>query len=75
MLVQGDEYILNGAKTYITNGVEADVFCVYAKVSLSLFLIAFSVASSPLISPLSLLCLTHPLMFLGLNAIHLCMSR
>jgi len=28
----GDEYVLNGAKTYITNGPEADVFHVYAKV-------------------------------------------
>ena len=28
----GDEYILNGTKTYITNGPEAFVFLVYAKV-------------------------------------------
>jgi isovaleryl-CoA dehydrogenase len=28
----GDEYILNGSKTYITNGIEADVFVVYAKI-------------------------------------------
>ncbi|MDX2091239.1 MAG: acyl-CoA dehydrogenase family protein [Kofleriaceae bacterium] len=27
----GDHYILNGRKTFITNGPEADVFCVYAK--------------------------------------------
>ncbi len=29
----GDNYILNGGKTYITNGYEAQVFQVYAKVS------------------------------------------
>lgn len=29
---KGDVYILNGAKTYITNGTEGHVFCVYAKV-------------------------------------------
>lgn len=28
----GENYILNGAKTYITNGYEGDVFQVYAKV-------------------------------------------
>ena len=28
----GDDYILNGTKTYITNGPEADVFMFYAKV-------------------------------------------
>ncbi len=27
----GDHYILNGTKTYITNGVEGDIFIVYAK--------------------------------------------
>jgi isovaleryl-CoA dehydrogenase len=27
----GDHYILNGRKTFITNGPEADVLCVYAK--------------------------------------------
>jgi len=27
----GDHYVLNGTKTYITNGVEGDVFIVYAK--------------------------------------------
>ncbi len=27
----GDDYVLNGTKTYITNGPEADVFQVYAK--------------------------------------------
>ena len=32
----GENYILNGSKTYITNGYEADVFQVYAKVSLCL---------------------------------------
>lgn len=29
---QGSSYILNGAKTYITNAVEADLFLVYAKI-------------------------------------------
>jgi isovaleryl-CoA dehydrogenase len=29
---RGDVYVLNGAKTYITNGSEGHVFCVYAKV-------------------------------------------
>ena len=29
---QGDHYILNGTKTYITNGPEAHIFIVYAKV-------------------------------------------
>ncbi len=29
---QGDHYVLKGRKTYITNGVEAHVFIVYAKV-------------------------------------------
>ncbi|MEM1023601.1 MAG: acyl-CoA dehydrogenase family protein [Myxococcota bacterium] len=29
---KGDRYILNGAKTYITNGTEGHIFCVYAKV-------------------------------------------
>jgi len=28
---RGDHYVLNGTKTYITNGVEGDVFLVYAK--------------------------------------------
>ena len=28
----GDEYILNGTKTYITNGPEAHIFLIYAKV-------------------------------------------
>lgn len=28
---QGDHYILDGRKTFITNGPEADVLCVYAK--------------------------------------------
>ncbi len=27
----GDSYVINGRKTFITNGPEADVFCVYAK--------------------------------------------
>jgi isovaleryl-CoA dehydrogenase len=31
-LKKGDRYILNGAKTYITNGFEGHVFIVYAKV-------------------------------------------
>ena len=29
----GDKYILNGRKTFITNGPEAHVFCVYAKLA------------------------------------------
>ena len=29
----GDSYILNGRKTFITNGPEAHVFCVYAKLA------------------------------------------
>jgi isovaleryl-CoA dehydrogenase len=29
---EGDRYILNGRKTFITNGPEASVFCVYAKI-------------------------------------------
>lgn len=28
----GDHYVLNGSKTYITNGCEGDLFHVYAKV-------------------------------------------
>ena len=28
---QGDTYVINGRKTFITNGPEAEVFCVYAK--------------------------------------------
>ena len=28
----GDTYVLNGTKTYITNGPEGHIFCVYAKV-------------------------------------------
>jgi isovaleryl-CoA dehydrogenase len=28
----GDEYVVNGTKTYITNGVEGHVFCFYAKI-------------------------------------------
>ena len=28
----GDDYILNGSKVYITNGYEGEVFQVYAKV-------------------------------------------
>src|SRR5258708_39108476 len=27
----GDHYVLNGAKTYITNGVHADLYCVAVK--------------------------------------------
>ena len=27
----GDTYVINGRKTFITNGVDANVFCVYAK--------------------------------------------
>ncbi len=30
---KGDEYIINGSKTYITNGIEAHCFLVYAKVN------------------------------------------
>ena len=33
---QGDEYILNGAKVFITNGGEADVYIVFASTNLSL---------------------------------------
>ena len=29
---RGDRYILNGTKTYITNGPDADIFLIYAKV-------------------------------------------
>jgi isovaleryl-CoA dehydrogenase len=29
----GDEYVLNGSKTYITNGIDAHIFLVYAKVN------------------------------------------
>ena len=29
---RGDKYILNGTKTYITNGPEGHIFIVYAKV-------------------------------------------
>jgi isovaleryl-CoA dehydrogenase len=29
--LEGDRYLLNGSKTYITNGPEADIFLVYAK--------------------------------------------
>jgi isovaleryl-CoA dehydrogenase len=29
----GDHYVLSGRKTFITNGPEADVFCVYAKLA------------------------------------------
>src|SRR5699024_4797245 len=28
---QGDEYVLNGSKIFITNGIEADVFLVIAR--------------------------------------------
>jgi acyl-CoA dehydrogenase len=32
---EGDSYVLNGAKVYITNGVHADLYCVAAKTDLS----------------------------------------
>jgi acyl-CoA dehydrogenase len=32
---EGDAYVLNGAKVYITNGVHADLYCVAAKTDLS----------------------------------------
>ena len=32
---EGDTYVLNGAKVYITNGVHADLYCVAAKTDLS----------------------------------------
>jgi acyl-CoA dehydrogenase len=32
---EGDSYVLNGAKLYITNGVHADLYCVAAKTDLS----------------------------------------
>ena len=38
--LDGDHYVLNGGKTFITNGFEANVFQVYAKV-FSLFFFFF----------------------------------
>ncbi len=32
---EGDSYVLNGAKMFITNGVHADIYCVAAKTDLS----------------------------------------
>jgi len=32
---EGDSYVLNGAKVYITNGVHADLYCVAAKTDLA----------------------------------------
>ncbi len=32
LMTQGEDYVLNGSKTWITNGPEADVFIIYAKV-------------------------------------------
>ena len=36
--LQGDEYVINGGKIWITNACEADVFLVYAKVEYLLYL-------------------------------------
>ena len=39
--LEGDNYILNGSKCWITNGTEADVMLIYAKVDgkISAFLV------------------------------------
>jgi alkylation response protein AidB-like acyl-CoA dehydrogenase len=34
MLLKGDKYVLNGSKTFITNGVYADYYIVAAKTDL-----------------------------------------